>query len=699
MRPLLAPALIIAAAVAAYANSLDVPLQFDDLPNIVDEPRVHATSLAPDELAAAADGFPLNRWLARVSFAANHAVHGVRPTGYHVLNLLFHVTAALLVLAVGRRLLDALAADPDRRDALRLPDAAGRRRAAAIAALLFAVHPVHTQAVTYVVQRMTSMGACFALAALWLWNFGAGGTAPPAPPGSAPGQPHPAAPPLAASALGAGGTGPPAPPGSAPGQPHPAAPPLVAPSPRGRAARVARLAGAVGLWWLAVSCKENYAVLPGLALLVEWVIAPDLGARLRARWRAWAAAAVAVAAAGAALAARLAPVLEKEAARYDVTAGERLLSQGRILWHYLSLLALPLPGRLHVDYAYPPSRALLDPPATLPGLLGLAALVAAAAWARRRAPLVTLAVGWFLVALVVEQTVLPIDLVFEQRIYFAGIGLLLLAAAALVRFVRVPRIGAWAVAAPLAAALAAGTWARNARWEDPALLYADAEGSGPGAVRGLLNVGAAHRQRGELDQAERVLRRAIALSPGEAGAYVNLGNVELDRGRLAEAERWYREALARDAHLADVWFNLGILLTRRGERRGAADAYEAALRLQPAHSGARTNLALLQAAAGDVARALATLDEALRIDPGALTALANRAALRARQGDDAGATADAERAVAMARDRALPWVVLSQVHLAAGRTGPARAAAAEALRLEPGNADARALLARTPPGP
>jgi tetratricopeptide (TPR) repeat protein len=687
LRPLLAPVLIAAAALAAYANSFDVPLQFDDLPNIVDEPRVHATSLAPDALAAAADGFPLNRWLPRVSFAANHAVHGLRPAGYHAVNLLFHVVASLLVLAVGRRLLDALAGAPDRRDALRLADGAQRGRAAAIAALIFAVHPVHTQAVTYVVQRMTSMGACFALGALWLWLDGrlrAGGTAPPAPPGSARDQQPP-------RRSGAPLWGP----AGGPGQPHPAAPPLVA-TPLSVTTRVA---GAVALWWLAVSCKENYAVLPALVLALEWVIVPDLGARLRARWASWAVAAAAVAAALAAAIAHYAPVLEQEAARYDLTAGERLLSQGRILWHYLSLVVLPLPGRLHVDYAYAPSRGLLDPPATLAGLLGLAALVAVAAWARRRAPLVTLAVAWFLVALLVEQTVFPIDLVFEQRIYFAGIGLLLLAGTALVRFVRVPRAGAWAAAAPLAVALAAGTWARNARWQDPALLYADAEGSGPGAVRGLLNAGAAYRQRGELDQAERVLRRAVALAPGDAGAYVNLGNVELDRGRLPEAERWYREALARDAHLADVWFNLGILLTRRGDPRAAADAYEAALRLQPAYSSARTNLALLQATGGDVARALATLDEALRLDPGAVTALVNRAALRARQGDDAGATADAQRAVAMAGDRALPWLALAEVHLAARRYGPARAAAAEALRREPGNGDARALMQRVPRGP
>src|SRR5512139_3022168 len=150
-------AAVVLAGVAAYWNSFDVPLQFDDLSNIVRAPSVHASELSLDQLARAARGFPLDRWLARVSFAANHAVHGLRPFGYHLVNLAFHLGAALLVLAVARRLLR------------RLGFGEGAERAAAISALLFAVHPVSTQAVTYVVQRMTSMGAFFALLSLWAW--------------------------------------------------------------------------------------------------------------------------------------------------------------------------------------------------------------------------------------------------------------------------------------------------------------------------------------------------------------------------------------------------------------------------------------------------------------------------------------------------------------------------------------------------
>src|SRR6266540_3924363 len=551
-----APALaVVALGALAHATSLDVPLQFDDVPNIVDEPAVHATDLSPGQLARAAGGFPLGRWLARGSFAVNHAMHGLRPAGYHVVNVALHLAAALLVLAVARRILDALAGAQEGAGgaALRL-DGADRRRAAAIAAVLFAVHPVHTQAVTYVVQRMTVMGALFALLALWLW-------------------------------LGA--------------------------RVRRGGARAWRAAGAGVSTWLAVSCKENYAVVPALVLLLEWVLDPALGARLRASWRAWTAAA-------GALVWAYAPVLRHEAARFALSPGVRLLSQGRILLHYLSLLALPLPGRLHVDYAYPPSTGPFTPVTTLPALL--------------------------------------------------------------------------AVAAPLAALLVAGTWARNARWQDPALLYGDEAGNRPRAARGLLNVGATYRARGQLDEAERVLRRAVALAPDDAGAYVNLGNVELDRGRLAEAEGWYREALARERRLPDAWYDLGILLTRKVQLAEAMDAYRQALAADATYTSARVNLALLQHRTGDRAGALATLDEALRLDAGSVSALANRAVLRVGARRGAEALDDARQAVRLGGERPVPWIVLAQVHHAAGRRVEAREAVARALRIDPGNADARELM-------
>ncbi len=616
--------LVVAAGALAYANSFDVPLQYDDVDVIVDAPEVHASRLSPGELSRAAGGFPLNRWLARASFAANHAVHGLRPFGYHAVNLGFHLGAALLVLAISRSILGAL----------RFGDEADRRRAAAIAALLFAVHPVHTQAVTYVVQRMTSMGAFFSLAALLAW--------------------------------------------------------LAARERTGRAALALR-AAAVAAAYLALACKESYAVLPALVLLVEWTLDPDFARRARARWRASAAAAGAVLAAAAWLLWSYWPLVQTLEARVEVPLWQRLLSQGRVLVHYLTLLALPLPGRLHVEYGFRASTGLLDPWTTLPALAAIAALVLGAVLVRPRAPLVTLAIGWFVVALSVEQSVFPIDLVFEHRLYFASVGLLLLAGAGAVRLVRVPRLGAWAAAAPLAAALAAATALRNADWRDPAILYGDAAREA-GAEGSLLNVAAALAERGRLDEAEETLRRLVEVQPRDPSAYVNLGSIALTRGRAQDAERWLRRALEITDALPIAWYDLGMALAAQRRPAEAARAYEAALGLDPRLTDARVNLAVLRWDAHDVPGALALLDEAVRIDPGSVSAFENRAVVRALARRDADALADARRALELAPDRAMAHAVLAKVHAAAGRTADARAAAQEALRRDPSLAEAQALL-------
>ncbi len=625
--------LVAGAAVAAYANAFQVPLQFDDLPNIVNAPGVHALALDAEAIRRATDGFPANRWLSRLTFALDYLAHGLDPWGWHVLNLAAHVAASLLVLAVGRAVLAALA-----RAGHDLPAPASAGRAALAGALLFAVHPVHTQAVTYVVQRMTSLGGAFALLAIWCW--------------------------LQARAPGRRPAG--------------------------------WLAGAALAAFLAFSAKETYAVLPLVLLAVEVTAFPGLAARLRARWPLVAAGGGALLLAGGWLAWRAAPLIESEHARLGLSLGERLLSQGRILVHYLSLLALPWPGRLHVDYAWPPSRSLLDPWTTLPALLAVAGLAGwAVAW-RRRAPLAALAVLWFLAGLAMEQTILPIDLVYEHRLYLPSVGLLLLAGAWLERALAGRAAwGALAAALPLALLLGAGTVARNQVWADPARLYDDEAGHAPGAARHLLTLAARQLETGQLEAAEATLRQVLALEPRSVPARVNLGNLAVRRRDLAGAERTYREALALDPGFGPAWYALGNVLLGTGRVREAVAAFERAAAADPRDGLSRTNLAVARSQLGDTAGAYAALDDAIRADPGHGMAWLNRAEFRLFAGRVAEALADARQAAVLMPRDARPLVVVGEALVKSGRPGEAAAVFREALGYDPASPRARAGLAAT----
>jgi len=141
------------AVCAAYFNSFAGDYQFDDY-NVI----VHDASVA--SLAGWLHAQPSIRPLLKLTYALNN-VSGLGLYGFHVVNLLIHLAASLLVYAVLRRLTHD--------DDLVFRD---QRMAAFLAALVFALHPAQTEAVTYISGRSTSLAAMFALLSMLLWLRG-----------------------------------------------------------------------------------------------------------------------------------------------------------------------------------------------------------------------------------------------------------------------------------------------------------------------------------------------------------------------------------------------------------------------------------------------------------------------------------------------------------------------------------------------
>jgi hypothetical protein len=110
----------------------------------------------------------------------------------------------------------------------------------------------------------------------------------------------------------------------------------------------------------------------------------------------------------------------------NFTLGERLLTEGRVVVDYLHWTLLPNLSQLSLYHDdYPVSRGLFSPHGTLLALLLLAALLGLMVWLRRRRPLVALGLAWFFAAHLLTATVLPLELMFEHRNYFASLGLML----------------------------------------------------------------------------------------------------------------------------------------------------------------------------------------------------------------------------------------------------------------------------------
>lgn len=539
--------LALALASVPYVPALHGPPVFDDS-YVHAVPEVQVESLA--DLPALWRAPHVPRKLTMTTFALNHLLHGFRPFGLHLVNVLLHLATGGLVLLLVRRLL-AAGTDLAPRPAF---------LAAASGTAVWLLHPVHSQAVCYVWQRSTLLAAFLFLASLLAFVEGR----------------------------------------LADGR---------------RALAAYSICAATGV--AACFAKENAATLPLFILLVEWLVVRR--GVLRADRRALLAGAAAVAAVGAVAAWYLGPRfvhdIQAEYLRRGLTPGQRLLTEPRVLMTYLSLLAWPAPSRLHLDYDVTVSRSLLSPWTTLPSL---AAVVALGAWAVRecfRHRWLALALLWFLGNLVIESTVIPLDLAYEHRLYLPSMGMLVLAGAAAV-LLTVRHLGPVLLLLTLLFAL--WTAQRSAVWADPLALFEDNARKAPGNARVQLNLGQAHLQRGDLASARRAFERAATLDPGDVRPQNNLAALQLRLGD-ARAARLTLERLLRlspgRGTLSGLHANLGIACLRLGDRPAAVRHLKAALEHGPTGAASYLFLARTFERLEETEAALSTLEEGRRRFP------------------------------------------------------------------------------------
>jgi hypothetical protein len=232
----------------------------------------------------------------------------------------------------------------------------------------------------------------------------------------------------------------------------------------------------------------------------------------------------------------------------DFTLAQRLLTEPRVLVDYLHWTLLPNPMVLSLYHdEIVPSTSILTPWTTLGSMLVLAALIAVAVWLRNRRPLVSLGIGWFFAAQLLTATFIPLELVYEQRMYFASIGVLL-AAGALMLGLR------WKIALPLLRGFlvvvalgwfAVATNLRAHEWSNPlrlAIAEANRHPESPRAVYEagrLLLITSKYEPGKALEGAWKYLRQASAI-PGSSALSDQAMIMIADHHRQGnDAEYWH----------------------------------------------------------------------------------------------------------------------------------------------------------------
>lgn len=276
---------------------------------------------------------------------------------------------------------------------------------------------------------------------------------------------------------------------------------------------------------------------------------------------------------------------------YGASLETRILTAGRIFWHYISLLVLP--WRLSVDYSYnaiPVAASLLDP-GVIAGLV--LALAGMGLWARalgNRPRLFFCGALFFVPYMGVSQTVVLLNSMVQERfLYIPALGAFALAGIGVERLFR--RFGFAVVVAMGLVCLgyAARTVVRNNDWRDDFSLFTSAATAYPESAKMHHAVGQVLAEQGRMDRAILAFRRALSIRE-EAMTYNNLGNAYGVKGDFGQAIAAYRKAVDLDPQYAEVWMNLGVTAMRAGEPAAAAEGFRQAAVLLPEDRKAHFNL-------------------------------------------------------------------------------------------------------------
>ncbi len=365
--------MVLCATYAVYRPGLSGPFLFDDNLTIKSNQHLDIKSLSPSALKEAAlsgSSGVVGRPLSMLSFALNRYADGLQPRGFKVTNVVIHMANGVAVFFLSWMILIAYRRRFD--PALQPLHVKVLSVAAAAAWLL---HPLNLSSVLYVVQRMNELAALFTLIGLVFYMWGR----------------------LRMDERRTGM-------------------PLV-------------VTGVVVFGTLALLSKENGALLPLLMLVMEAVLfrfeAPTR--RQRRGLKVLFGVTVALPAVALLLSLLTVPDWAFQGYQYrDFTLTDRLMTEARILWHYLYWTVLPWFGSLgffHDDFTV--SRGLLSPWTTVVAIVGHGALLTAAVMLRRKAPLLTLAVFFFYAGHVMESTIFPLELVYEHRNYLPIVPMVL----------------------------------------------------------------------------------------------------------------------------------------------------------------------------------------------------------------------------------------------------------------------------------
>ena len=554
-----------------YSNTFDASWHFDDENNILNNEPLHLTELNLQNIKKTffADwngSGKLYRPVACLTFALNYYFGGTGVYGYHLVNLIIHLLSSIFLFLFVYHTLN-------------LPILKARYGPcsyfiALISAVLWAINPVQTQAVTYVVQRMTSMAGLFCIMAMYFYLKGRTST-----------------------------------------------PKLL---------RSTHYLLSMGCGILALGSKENAVMLPVVILIYDLFLLQGVTKKNLKRYSFFLLIAVLACLALALFIAGPSIFNPKSLIsgyqNRGFTLPERLLTEPRVILFYVSLLLYPMPDRLCLEHGITLSTSLTTPISTVMSIAAILLILCMAAAGARKWPFISFCIIFFFLNHLIEASAFPLELIFEHRnylpsmLFFVPLSILLSNGIRFFSKKRVLRGFLIMFAILVLIGWGHSTYARNGIWKNDGLLSFDCIEKYPDLARPHHNLARFYAQNKQYQDA--INEYLISLSKqninnlvGKNWTYYNLGSIFQQLGKDEKAMHYYEQAQKYQPSFAPTHIRKGQLFVKKGLYDKAEAEFEKALQAQKQSPAVLTNLGHLYLRTNQNEKAMAYLQQALGSSP------------------------------------------------------------------------------------
>jgi Flp pilus assembly protein TadD len=554
-------AIIILLGIIIYSNSFDCSFHFDDFPNISNNPKIFNLS----DVKAWWNFYP-TRPIGIFSFVLNYHFNQLDVWYYHLVNLIIHLINACLVWWLTLLIFSS----PALKDQ---PIAGNRKVLAFFTALLFVSHPLTTQSVTYIVQRLASMVAMFYFLSLILYIKGRLST-------------------------------------------------------KGSIPKSLLFIGSVVSAALAMMTKENAFTLPFAILLFEFFFLRPK--KLSINFKDYRVILLTAALLGMIIIIPLKfsfsifrPIPPMLGHAYTITSRNYLLTQFSVIVKYIRLLFLPVNQTF--EYDFPISNSFFEI-RTLLSFGILLSFTVLAIFSFKRYRIISFGILWFFLTLSIESGFIPIaDVIYEHRTYLPSFGFfLILTSGIYYLFWNKHKYFVISIFSIIIVANSYLTFERNKVWKDELSFWNDNVTKNPNLPRPLSNRGAAYSHLEQWDKAIADYSRAIEFYPEFPEAYYNRANAYGNLGQWDKAITDFSRAIRIDPKFTKAYYNRGNLYVQLNQWEKAIIDFSKATEIEPDNANAYDNRGVAYGNLGQWENAITDFSKSIGIDPNNARSYSNR---------------------------------------------------------------------------